>query len=416
MASGSSLIYVGAEMFGFGFPESGNRSHVLGMDSLVHIRAFHTFRWKRTMTQKTHPKRRQFLKAAGAGGAVAIAGCLGGNSGAADAQAEDEEGDGEAEGEDGGLAPPADVDLDRVAADPTEVPDPVDWDEPRHHEIEMTTTEVTAEIEPGVTFDYMTFDDRIPGPMVRVRRGDTVTFALENAEGNTKPHNIDFHAVYGPGGGADDTTIAPGETAEIEYQATYPGVFIYHCAVPTMDHHISAGMFGAILVEPEDGLPEVDRELYFGQHELYTKGGPGQEGHHAFDMDAMRAEEPTYVCLNGEAYAFTGNGYGPVTVDKGERVRIFWANGGPNLISAWHGIGNVWETFYRDGDLVSEPDRYVETAPVAPGTVAAAEIDTPVPGPIKLVDHSLSRVVHKGMLGAIQVEGEEEPEIYDSDA
>jgi nitrite reductase (NO-forming) len=102
-----------------------------------------------------------------------------------------------------------------------------------------------------------------------------------------------------------------------------------------------------------------------------------------------------------------------VTVDKDERVRIFWANGGPNLTSSWHGIGNVWETFYRSGDLVSEPDRYVETAPVSPSSVAAAEIDTPVPGPIKLVDHALSRVVHKGMLGVIEVEGEEEPEIYD---
>ena len=350
--------------------------------------------------------RRSFLTAAGIGGAAAIAGCIG----APGTQQSVDQPESEPEPS---LSEAKSVDVDRIAADPRDIPDPVDWDEPRHHEVEMTTTERIAEIEPGVTFHYMTFEDRVPGPMVRVRRGDTVEFTIHNPEENSMPHNMDFHATYGPGGGAEASTVAPGETAGFTFRAEYPGVFVYHCAVPNMDHHISAGMFGAILVEPEDGLPEVDRELYFGQHELYTKGDPGEEGHHAFDMDAMAAEEPTYVCLNGEAYAFTENGYGPVTVDKNERVRIFWANGGPNLTSSWHAIGNVWETFYRDGDLVSEPDRYVETAPVVPGSVAAAEIDTPVPGQIKLVDHALSRVVRKGMLGAIKVEGEPEPDIFD---
>jgi nitrite reductase (NO-forming) len=364
------------------------------------------------MSESSHPKRRTFLSALGAGSAALLAGCVGPLSSSDDT--EDEPQNTPAETDDS-LDSAMNTDTDRIAADPTDIPDPVDWNEPRHHEIEMTTTEETAEIEPGVTFDYMTFDGQIPGPMVRVRRGDTVEFTLHNPEENSMPHNIDFHAVYGPGGGANDTTISPGESATIEFKAMYPGSFVYHCAVPNMDHHISAGMFGAILVEPKEGLPEVDRELYFGQHEIYTEGTAGEEGHHSFDYDGMKAEEPTYVCLNGEAYAFTGNGYGPVTVDKGERVRLFHANGGPNLTSSWHGIGNVWETFYRDGDVVSDPDRYVETAPVVPGSVAIAEIDTPVPGPIKLVDHALSRVVNKGMLGVVQVEGEEEPDIFNPD-
>ncbi len=354
----------------------------------------------------THTTRRRMLQGVGALGAVSLAGCTAGyqSTTAPAAQEPAEE-----------LEPAADVDVDRIAADPTDVPPPVDWDEPRHHEIELTTTERTAEIEPGVTFDYMTFGDQVPGPMVRVRRGDTVTLSLTNDADSAMAHNIDFHAVYGPGGGAEDTTVTPGETATIRFRADYPGVFIYHCAVPNLDYHISAGMFGAILVEPEDGLPEVDRELYFGQNEIYTNGDPGEEGHHAFDFDAMKDEAPTYVCLNGEASPFTEDGYGPITVEKGDRVRLFFVNGGPNLTSAWHGIGNVWETYYRDGDLVSDPDRFVETAPVPPGSVAAAEIDTPVPGPIKIVDHALSRVAHRGMLGVIEVEGEPEPDIYDPD-
>jgi len=350
------------------------------------------------------------MKAAGAGGALVLAGCLG-----ADGEEEEPAEQEPQTQQEEGLDPAKSLDTDRIAADPREVPDPVDWDESRHHEIEMVTTEETAEVEPGVTFDYMTFDEQVPGPMVRVREGDTINFTLTNEADSAMPHNIDFHATYGPGGGADDTTIGPGETATIEFQAMYPGVHIYHCAVPNMDHHISAGMFGAILVEPEEGLPEVDRELYFGQHELYTEGRAGEEGHHGFDFDSMRAEDPTYVCLNGEAYAFTENGYGPIDVQKGERIRIFHAQGGPNLTSSWHAIGNVWTNLYRDGDLVSEPSKNVETTPVAAGSVAAAEIDTPVPGPIKLVDHALSRVVRKGMLGVINVEGEEEPDIYDPD-
>lgn len=360
------------------------------------------------MTQNSGLGRRAFLSTAGAGTALALAGCLG--------RGEDQPSQTtDSSNLDDGLSSAKSLDTDRIAADPTDVPAPINRDTSKHHELSMTTTEETAEIEPGVTFDYMTFDGQVPGPMVRVREGDTIEFTLTNAAESAMPHNVDFHATYGPGGGSEDTTVAPGESATIQFKAVYPGVHVYHCAVPNMDYHISSGMFGAILVEPKDGLPEVDRELYFGQHELYTDGQVGEDGHHTFDFESMREEHPTYVSLNGEASPFTEGNYGPITVEKGERVRIYWANGGPNLTSSWHAIGNNWTTLYRDGDLVSPPARYVETTPVPPGSVAAAEIETPVPGPIKLVDHSLSRVVSKGMLGVLQVEGEKEPEIYNPD-
>lgn len=307
---------------------------------------------------------------------------------------------------------PPSIDIDRVAADPTDVPPPVDWDQPREHEISMETPEVTAEIEPDATFDYMTFDGRVPGPMIRVRHEDRIRFQLTNPDGSNLPHNIDFHAVYGPGGGADDTTIMPGESAEIEFTAMYPGVHIYHCAVPNFDHHISSGMFGAILVEPKRGLPEVDRELYFGQHEIYTEGERGADGHLPFDFDAMNDEAPTYVLFNGEPYAFTEDRYGPLQAETDERIRIYFANGGPNLTSSWHAIGNVWTRLYRDGDLLSKPARHIETTSVAPGTATVAELDTPVPGPIKMVDHAVTRAIKRGALGVIDVEGDEKPRIY----
>ncbi|GAB3663585.1 copper-containing nitrite reductase [Halopiger thermotolerans] len=358
----------------------------------------------------TAANRRQFMQAVGAAGVVAIAGCLSddvsGNSATTENETAVEE----------GLPAAKAVDIDRIARDPTDIPAPVDWTEPREHDVRIRTKDVTAEIEPGVTFDFMTFEGQVPGPMVRVRKGDRVNLRFEvPEETNMAAHNLDFHAVYGPGGGAEATTLAPGDdAAEISFTAEYAGAFVYHCAVAgDMDHHISAGMFGSILVEPEEGLPEVDREYYLGQHELYTDGDVGEEGHHTFDFDAMMAEEPTYVVFNGQAYGFTADGVGPMRAETGETARVYFANGGPNLLSSLHPIGNVWRDYYRDGDLLSEPDRNVETAPVAPGTTTVGEMEFPVPGPVKIVDHALTRAGRRGALAVIDVTGEENPEIYD---
>ncbi|WP_262177390.1 copper-containing nitrite reductase [Haloarcula laminariae] len=307
------------------------------------------------------------------------------------------------------------TDVDRVAADPTDIPDPIDRDTSETIEVEMTTHEQVAEIEPGVTYEYMTFDGQIPGPMIRVRRGDTVELTITNDESNVMPHNIDLHAVRGPGGGAEDSTVAPGETATFQFKATYPGAFIYHCAVPNMDYHISSGMFGMILVEPEDGLPEVDHEFYFGQQELYTTGDTGEKGHHDFDMDAMAAEEPTYVLINGEKTAITPDKYGSPTVNVGEDARVYFVTGGPNLDSSFHPIGSVWDEVYPQGSIASDPHRFVQTTPVKPGSCAITTLHAEVPGNIKLVDHALSRVARKGALAVISREGEENTEVFDPD-
>jgi nitrite reductase (NO-forming) len=347
--------------------------------------------------------RRDVLKATGLGGAAAVAGCV---------TSEDEPTDTTAPAS---SATPAATDVDRVAADPTDVPDPIDRDAPTTHEIELTAEEMTAEVEPGVTFDYMTFDGQVPGPMIRVRRGDTLRLTMTNPEGNGLPHNVDFHAVYGTGGGAEATTVAPGESATIEARLEYPGSFIYHCAVPNLDMHISAGMFGMILVEPEDGLPAVDNEFYFGQHELYTDKSAGEEGHHGFSMGSMADEDPTYVLLNGEKYAITGNGYGPVTAEVGETSRVFMVTGGPNVTSNFHPIGNVWTEAWPNGAIASQPDRFAQTMKVAPGSCFVGTMDHPVPETIKLVDHALSRVARKGLMAQVVVEGEENPDIYDPD-
>jgi len=362
--------------------------------------------------QHTTTTRRRFLQASTAAGTAAVAGCL--DQAPADRVTVSEVDTGTGAGTGTREIDPArETEVDRVAADPTDVPDPIDRDEPDTIEVELTTEEAVGEIEPGVTFDYMTFDGRIPGPMIRARVGDTIDLTIHNAEDNAMSHNIDLHAVRGPGGGAEATNVAPGETEHVRFKVTYPGAFIYHCAVANMDYHISAGMFGLILVEPEAGLPEVDREFYLGQHEVYTDGDTGQEGHHKFDFGAMAREEPTYVLMNGEKYAITPNNYGAIPAETGETARVFYCVGGPNLASSFHPIGSVWDEVYPQGGMGGQPQQNIQTTPVQPGSTAIATMHFPVPGPIKLVDHALSRVARKGALAVVGVEGEENPEIFD---
>ncbi|RIK55832.1 MAG: nitrite reductase, copper-containing [Chloroflexi bacterium] len=304
------------------------------------------------------------------------------------------------------------VGASQVAADPAALPGPVDWTEPQHHKITLDVVEVVAEIEPGVTFSYMTFGGRIPGPMIRVRQGDTVEITLNNLPDNLMPHNVDLHAVYGPGGGAEATFVVAGQSNGMLFKALYPGAFMYHCAVPTLDHHISSGMFGMIVVEPPEGLPPVNREFYLGQHELYTDQAAGVPGHHNFDFAAMQREQPTYVLLNGEKHALTPGRRGAMQAQTGETARIFFVCGGPNLSSNFHPVGSVWSKVWREGAILNTPERYVQTVAVPPGSCLVAEIEFSVPGVVNLVDHALTRVVSKGMLGVIEVAGEPQPDLF----
>jgi nitrite reductase (NO-forming) len=347
--------------------------------------------------------RRRVLQAMGIGGTAAIAGCT-------------QERETEAKKNRTTVERAATPEVDRVAADPTDIPGPIQRDEPAEVDVTLRPEEVTAEIEPGVTFDFMTYNGQVPGPMIRCRVGDTVNLTFENPGENNLPHNVDFHACYGPGGGAEATMTNPGETAKLQFSPQYPGAFIYHCAVPNLDMHISAGMFGMILVEPEEGLPAVDQELYLGQHEIHTSKSAGEEGKHSFSMSAMATEDPTYVVFNGEKYAMTPDVHGPAaSVDRGATTRTFMVTGGPNLTSSFHPIGNVWSEYYPQGSLSSDPQTDIQTTPIPPGSCAVAHMDHPTTGPVKVVDHALSRVARKGLMAVVDVQGQQDNDIFDPD-
>lgn len=303
----------------------------------------------------------------------------------------------------------------RVSADPTNIPPQIKRTSPKTVEVEIEAVEMVGELEDGTKFTYMTFGGQVPGPLIRVRRGDTVILTLSSAPENAMLHNIDLHAVYGTGGGAAATFVTPGSSQTIKFKAMYPGAFIYHCAVPAMDQHISSGMYGMFLVEPEEGLSEVDHEFYIGQNEVYIQGKAGDKGMQDFDFEKMEHEDADYVLMNGRKGALTDSGYGAMKVKKGETARLFFVNGGPNLSSSFHPIGNVFTKAWREGAILSQPERYVQTMAVPPGSCGIFELEFPVPSTIHLVDHALSRVEYKGAGADIEVEGDPDLDIYDAD-
>ncbi|AKM91875.1 TPA: nitrite reductase, copper-containing [Neisseria meningitidis] len=297
--------------------------------------------------------------------------------------------------------------IDAVTTHAPEVPPAIDRDYPAKVRVKMETVEKTMTMEDGVEYRYWTFDGDVPGRMIRVREGDTVEVEFSNNPSSTVPHNVDFHAATGQGGGAAATFTAPGRTSTFSFKALQPGLYIYHCAVAPVGMHIANGMYGLILVEPKEGLPKVDKEFYIVQGDFYTKGKKGAQGLQPFDMDKAVAEQPEYVVFNGHVGAIAGDN--ALKAKAGETVRMYVGNGGPNLVSSFHVIGEIFDKVYVEGGkLINEN---VQSTIVPAGGSAIVEFKVDIPGSYTLVDHSIFRAFNKGALGQLKVEGAENPEI-----
>ncbi|WP_307748446.1 copper-containing nitrite reductase [Neisseria gonorrhoeae] len=297
--------------------------------------------------------------------------------------------------------------IDAVATHAPEVPPAIDRDYPAKVRVKMETVEKTMKMDDGVEYRYWTFDGDVPGRMIRVREGDTVEVEFSNNPSSTVPHNVDFHAATGQGGGAAATFTAPGRTSTFSFKALQPGLYIYHCAVAPVGMHIANGMYGLILVEPKEGLPKVDKEFYIVQGDFYTKGKKGAQGLQPFDMDKAVAEQPEYVVFNGHVGAIAGDN--ALKAKAGETVRMYVGNGGPNLVSSFHVIGEIFDKVYVEGGkLINEN---VQSTIVPAGGSAIVEFKVDIPGSYTLVDHSIFRAFNKGALGQLKVEGAENPEI-----
>ncbi len=307
------------------------------------------------------------------------------------------------------LAPAKAVTAKTIARPATAVAPLVNRAAPATVRVDLETQEVVAEVQKGETFTYWTFNGGVPGPMVRVRVGDAVELHLKNSASSAAAHSIDLHAVNGPGGGASATQTNPGKESVVTFKALNPGLYVYHCATAPIPMHIANGMYGLILVEPEGGLPKVDREFYVMQGELYTNGILGTQGHHDVDMIKMGNEEPDYIVFNGKVGSLTGDD--AMTAKVGETVRIFFGVGG-FLPSSLHLIGEIFDRVYPEGAMGSAVNTNVQTTLVPAGGATIVEFKIQVPGTYLLVDHSLGRALAKGTAGQLVVTGDHDTSIY----
>lgn len=299
--------------------------------------------------------------------------------------------------------------VSNIARDPMDVPPPLQRATSATVLLELTTKEVLAEMAPGVMMNYWTFDGTVPGPMLRVREGDTVELTLKNDPSSLHMHSIDLHAVTGPGGGATVTDVMPGESKTMTFKALQPGLYVYHCAHPNVANHMAHGMYGLILVEPVEGLPPVDKELYVVQGEFYTAGSRGTKGLQVIDAGKMLDGNPEYVVFNGRTGAISKDN---ITLKQGENVRMYVGNGGVNLVSSFHLIGEIFDTVYPEAAIGSEPHKNVQSTIVPAGGATIVEFTADVPGTYVLVDHALARL-DKGAWGTLSVTGEPVPDIFD---
>lgn len=273
--------------------------------------------------------------------------------------------------------------------------------------VEIEVKEIVGWIDDAVAYPYWTFGGTVPGPMIRVRQGDTVEVTLKNAADSRVTHSIDLHAATGPGGGATVTQVAPGAQATFQFQALNPGVYVYHCATPLVPHHVASGMYGLIVVEPPEGFAPVDREFYVMQGDFYLQGARGEKGERAFSMEKMLDERPDYVVFNGASGALVGEG--ALQARVGETIRIFFGVGGPNLTSSFHVIGEIFDRVAAEG--ASEWMTNVQTTLVPAGGATIVEFTLEVPGNYILVDHSLGRLA-KGAAAILHVEGPDNYEVF----
>lgn len=278
-------------------------------------------------------------------------------------------------------------------------------------QVELEVVEKIGKLADGVDYTFWTFGGSVPGKFIRIRQGDSVEFTLINNGKNKLPHNIDLHAVTGPGGGAAVTATAPGKSSKFTFKALNPGLYVYHCATAPVGMHIANGMYGLIYVQPEVALPKVDHEFYVFQSDFYTKGKNGEKGLQQFSQEKAVDEKPTYVVFNGAAGSLTGDN--ALKAKVGESVRMFIGNGGPNMISSFHVIGEIFDKVYMEGGKNFQEN--VQTTLIPSGGSSIVEFQLDVPGTYVLVDHSIFRTFHKGTVGMLKVDGEENKSIFKAD-
>ena len=272
-----------------------------------------------------------------------------------------------------------------------------------------------AVIAKGVRYKRSTFEGEVPGPMIRILEGDHLELQLINPIGNLHKYSICLNALTGPGGGSGVTVVAPGETAIVIFKALNPGPYIYYCGTMPVGERISNGMYGMIFVQPKN-YSRVDKEFYIMQGEVYTNGAEkfasyGRSVLAKFDIKNALAEKPSFVFFNG-LYARHTIKKEHLVARVGDVVRMYVGNAGPNLISSFHIMGEIFDKVYIEGGAAI--NKNVQTTLVPPGGAVIVELKVEFPGYYAFIDHSMFRALYKGAIGVLRVEGKANPAVFSS--
>ena len=260
------------------------------------------------------------------------------------------------------------------------------------HKIAMTAEETVLEVAPGVTQEAWTFNGQMPGPILRGKLGDLFTVTLTND--GKMGHSIDFHASK-VAWNDEMRTIEPGESLVYQFEAKYAGIFMYHCGTAPALHHIGNGMFGALIIDPPD-LAKVDHEYVLVQSELYT-GPEGKPG----DLTKMMREQWDAVVFNGYVNQYK---FAPIRVEPDERVRVWVLDAGPSENSSFHIVGTIFDTVFKEGTKLLEPDARrggAQTLDLQPAQGGYVEFSFDEAGLYPIVTHKFANV-GKGALGLFQ--------------
>jgi nitrite reductase (NO-forming) len=298
--------------------------------------------------------------------------------------------------------------------------------------VTLIADEVDVQIAPdnalhpgGVMYRAMVFNGTTPGPVISVDQGDTIEFTLIN-EGETI-HSIDFHAGYGPsaavGAGASETgsTVQSGESVTWTWEPPNAGVFFYHCGADGLNgvwEHIANGMYGGIVVHPQNEKPAKEFYVVFG--EIYSNNVDGvftaANGTGNFDVTQFLTGNPDFVLTNGMAHKYVP-AIGAISklplnsdaevfkVKPGELTRWYIVNAGPNDYVAFHFISGMIDV--KDGSIKNRYGTQLkndETWTIPPGSGSVIEATFPEEGLYVGVDHAMNDVVKGGAFAVLATE------------
>jgi nitrite reductase (NO-forming) len=259
-------------------------------------------------------------------------------------------------------------------------------------DLQLTVKESLITIAPNVAYHAWTFNGTIPGPILRVRQGQSVHFTLKND--GKMDHSVDFHAAQ-TAPNVNYRTIAPGESMSYSWKANYPGVFMYHCGTPPAMEHMANGMYGAIIVDPTEGWSPA-QEYVLVQSEFYTQ--KNTDGSYSLNQAKLMQAMPDIVVFNGYFNQYASNA---LTARMSQKVRFFVVNAGPSQFSAFHIVGAIFSDYYPDGNPTNHL-RGDQTITVPPGGGAVVELSVPDPGTYSIVTHSFA-AASSGALGTLSV-------------